>query len=542
MSRTLQFKRYDAATVANTIGANGELIIDSTNQTLTIHDGRTRGGNLVGGSGSANTGNIAFSGTTMSGPTGSSDGYSVYIQPSADFTNTLQILPTADNDIHLFEKSGNAITLGTYGESQITVNGPASANADITVQSAGSTWTFGNNGQLTFPNGAAIANIQSFGAGLSSFFGDPTGATFGTGAGNDITFFDGNAQLYANNNLWQFAANGELYLPTGGRLGVAGKGWTGLDGGNGNPLSLTSYYASEMYSSCITLGQDGSLNISTYGDGTGQTGNWIFSGNNLTFSDNTNQTTAWTGEIDITQNTQIEIATSLAQASFDKANTCITAGQINGDVQINGNLLVTYGETVVNNMSANNIIVETTLYSGLATRQATPLPNLIAQFTSNSSTYVQVNSQNINPNGSADFVVTADVGTDTDYYIDIGIAGSQYNYYQSNTTTFVPLDGYLLVQGSTIDQAGGNLIIGTTGTLGSLHTKFIVGGTDEDNVVMRIKTDGVYVEKDLTVIGNITGNVVLPGPFTDDADAATNSVGIHTPYFTANGAVYVRMS
>ena len=44
MARTLQFKRYGSATLANTTGANGELIINSTNKTLTVHDGITPGG------------------------------------------------------------------------------------------------------------------------------------------------------------------------------------------------------------------------------------------------------------------------------------------------------------------------------------------------------------------------------------------------------------------------------------------------------------------------------------------------------------------
>ena len=44
MPRTLQFKRYGSATLANTTGANGELIINSTNKTLTVHDGITPGG------------------------------------------------------------------------------------------------------------------------------------------------------------------------------------------------------------------------------------------------------------------------------------------------------------------------------------------------------------------------------------------------------------------------------------------------------------------------------------------------------------------
>ena len=44
MSRIIQFKRYGTAALANTIGANGELIIDVTNKTITVHDGVTAGG------------------------------------------------------------------------------------------------------------------------------------------------------------------------------------------------------------------------------------------------------------------------------------------------------------------------------------------------------------------------------------------------------------------------------------------------------------------------------------------------------------------
>ena len=47
MSRTLQFKRYANTAVANTTGANGELIIDATNKTLTIHNGVTPGGSRL---------------------------------------------------------------------------------------------------------------------------------------------------------------------------------------------------------------------------------------------------------------------------------------------------------------------------------------------------------------------------------------------------------------------------------------------------------------------------------------------------------------
>lgn len=155
---------------------------------------------------------------------------------------------------------------------------------------------------------------------------------------------------------------------------------------------------------------------------------------------------------------------------------------------------------------ANNIVVNHVLYSGLATEAATPLPNLIAQFTSNSSSYVQVNAQNIDPEGSADYVVTADVGNDTDFYIDMGINNSLFD--NSDSTAEYPLDGYLIVQGSTIGQAGGNLVIGTSGATTGLNTKIVSGGLDTENIVAEFGENGVQVYNDLNVDGSITGPTI----------------------------------
>ena len=159
LANTIEF---NSPTTAN-ISAGNLALYSNLNMTGSISAGGNIKGNYIlgngyylsgisGSGGNANTGNVTFDGTTLSGPSGSDDNYSIYIKPSADFTNALQILPTADNDIHLFEASGNAITLGAYGESQVSVNGPNSANANITVQSNGNTWTFGEDGGTIFPN------------------------------------------------------------------------------------------------------------------------------------------------------------------------------------------------------------------------------------------------------------------------------------------------------------------------------------------------------------------------------------------------------
>jgi hypothetical protein len=44
MAKILQFRRYNTAALANTVGANGELIIDSSNGTISVHNGTTSGG------------------------------------------------------------------------------------------------------------------------------------------------------------------------------------------------------------------------------------------------------------------------------------------------------------------------------------------------------------------------------------------------------------------------------------------------------------------------------------------------------------------
>jgi hypothetical protein len=44
MAKTLQFRRYNTATLATTTGAAGELIVNSSNNSVTVHDGSTAGG------------------------------------------------------------------------------------------------------------------------------------------------------------------------------------------------------------------------------------------------------------------------------------------------------------------------------------------------------------------------------------------------------------------------------------------------------------------------------------------------------------------
>ena len=52
-TRSLQFRRYANTAIANTVGLDGELIIDTMDYAITVHDGVTPGGHKIsGGAGS----------------------------------------------------------------------------------------------------------------------------------------------------------------------------------------------------------------------------------------------------------------------------------------------------------------------------------------------------------------------------------------------------------------------------------------------------------------------------------------------------------
>ena len=144
-------------------------------------------------------------------------------------------------------------------------------------------------------SGNILINAPSLAMFLSG--GDSAGMVAGNGNvyvfNNDPTFVDGIPQPGVG-YTWQFDNNGNLNTPQGGWIGAAtGKGLgTMLTGGRGNLASLTSYYAdTDFYSSCVTVNADGTLNITTYGNGTGQLGQWNFADTTLNVPGNGTITT-----------------------------------------------------------------------------------------------------------------------------------------------------------------------------------------------------------------------------------------------------------
>ena len=154
-------------------------------------------------------------------------------------------------------------------------------------------------------------------------------------------------------------------------------------------------------------------------------------------------------------------------------------------------------------------------------------PNTIGQFAGTSNNYVQVNLQNINNDfGTADYIVTANTGSDAALYIDLGFSNKNFNNvysYNGLGSSLYPLDGYLYVQGNTAGNPGGNLVIGTASR--NREIRFIAGGVNTENVLVRINSSGLQLRNN--------ANLSFTDGTTQTTAAASNAYTI-AAYTQAN--------
>lgn len=165
--------------------------------------------------------------------------------------------------------------------------------------------------------------------------------------------------------------------------------------------------------------------------------------------------------------------------------TGLPAGYSNSDVST----YLASGNNTANVITTGNLAVGTTI---------TILPNTVASFGGNVNSYLQVNLQNTSngANAESDFVITADNGTDSVNYINMGIVNSGYdNTTPSNSLGNIiwPADGYIYSQGNTANSSanGGNLAIGTT--VSSKTVKIFAGGNSTSNIVATFSNNKVTI-------------------------------------------------
>jgi len=154
--------------------------------------------------------------------------------------------------------------------------------------------------------------------------------------------------------------------------------------------------------------------------------------------------------------------------------------------------------------------------------------DIMAQITGNVDSYSQINFQNINPGSlaSGDYILTADNGTDSTYYLDMGMASSNHADPDFFGDTSSSNDAYIYVVAN--DQAGssiggpGNLILGSTN--GAI--KMFVGNTAQANVVATVESDQLLM----------SGNIV---PASSNSYSLGNSTNQWSDLYVSNATIYM---
>ena len=156
----------------------------------------------------------------------------------------------------------------------------------------------------------------------------------------------------------------------------------------------------------------------------------------------------------------------------------------------------------------------TAVFAGRAAGVAA-LPNTVIQSQAQVNDYAQNNFQNTSDgvHSSTEWVATSPNGSDTDYYIDLGINGASWDGTAENSlyANVGQRDGWLYVQGG--NAGGGNLVLGTS--TANTYTKIIAGNAATgDREVARFSSTEVKLKKQLTFNDNTTQTTAWLGTYS----------------------------
>ena len=444
---------------ANTINTAGQLSIKSFDSLLDIQSANT-----TVGSGGEILLNSGFTGPTSAGVT-----IAAYVDgtlPSLkewvfDATGNLT-LPA--NTFAVNYANGTQAQFSQISKGNSNVSVPTSSdNVYINTNDGNSRqWIFNKDGSLRTPGNVDIYGTINFPQQVSSI----NWSTYNIEL-SQYGRINTNVDFFANANVI-----GAQYLKGDGS-NISNISGSNIVGNVGNALNAYAVAAANVtgLGNLALLNKDGNSSNVLYGNG-------VFASVPATYGNS-------------------NVATFLA--SFG-SNTISTTGNING-----GNITV----TGTANTGISSIVAGVT---------NTLLPNTIASFSANVNSYTQVTLQN-KSNGAdatADYIITADNGSDTVNYADFGIINSGYdNGTPTNSLGNIvyAADTYLYAQGNTgnASQSGGNLAIGTT--VPGKNVKIFAGGVNNSSIIANIANTG------MTVTGNIT---VANGSFVGNGAGLTN--------------------
>ena len=161
--------------------------------------------------------------------------------------------------------------------------------------------------------------------------------------------------------------------------------------------------------------------------------------------------------------------------------------------------------------------------------------NTVSQFSGTDPAFLQINLQNFNSVGSADYIITGDKGTNSNNYIDLGLNGSAFQPNPTVGSAFLPNDGYLYIQGPTPSHQG-NLLIGTASS--DTHINFLVGGLNTSNIIATMTSSGLTMNTGTSITfadGSHQITAASPVSYSQAAFALANSV--NTVATNANNSI-----
>lgn len=216
--------------------------------------------------------------------------------------------------------------------------------------------------------------------------------------------------------------------------------------------------------------------------------------------------TATTQWIATTTVKTLQVLSPIPSTSPTTGGLIVTGGiGVTGDINVAGN--ITFSGTATIAVKEGKFYGDEygfgAIYGGIST--FTTLTQTVLQLTANTSTFAQINFQNINSGteSSGDIVITNDTGDQNFGYIDLGINSSNYAspLYSASQSN----DGYLYVSGA-------NLVLGTSFTATSV--KIHVGGTLEENIVATFNEPNTASTSTTTGSLTVTGGVGITGDLT----------------------------
>jgi hypothetical protein len=413
--------------------------------------------------------------------------------------------------------TGNITAQNLIGNISITGN-VTGTSANVTLQAGAYTSVFDNQGNVRLPTAYVTGNVTA-------------------------NYFVGNGALLTGIAASSTYSNVQVatYLPT--YSGVVGASNVFVSGnvtaqyflGNGALLTgIASSYSNVQVATYLPTYTGNIANVRLSSSGA------------LTFPDGTQQTTAAFGGGGNYGNANVAafLPTYTGTTGITAVGTLVTLS-VTGNTTV-GNLVGTEANTriianvytttfdIYGNVSfPGNIITPTGLYVGPTL--FTALPNTIAQFTGNANSYAQINFENLSSgtDATADYVATANNGTDTTFFVDLGIANSNYDNTSPNNslgTAVFANDSYLYAQGNLATTTGGNLVIGTS--TANKSVKIFAGGINSANIVATVSNTGVAVTGNVSATNFVGSGSLLSGVATKITGSWTVPTGNSTQSFT----------